>query len=409
MNPEYAAAHTGAPGIPLSEHGLWKERNAEGLALASGGDWASAVEAFNDALGLVDALTAKDSVTQAAKDNSRAKVLLNLSQAHFHTGALAEARRFAERSLALRVGLFGEDALVVARTRSDLAVILHSLGENEEADSLLDRAISAAERKRGEQAALLVPVLQSAAQLIGGSRSGTDAASFADRLDALEKAIADELIEASNATMPEHSFRNNAFASGSDDHPLRAAIAETASLLRTTPASNVAMNVNLDDAVFDIIEPPPPTLSALPLSPRSSSAANPLGFEVQYGIPRQLHDPIDTDPIDTDPINTSVTMEIPVRGKAQEPELLDLDLSPSMPVAPLTPSHELIDPRQLLAEREAAEPTRYNNRANVRAVGGVRRGSTQVVTPKLLWYILFALGAFSAGVAITLLVLRLRR
>lgn len=399
MNPEYAAAQSGASGIPLSEHGLWKERNAEGLSLASGGDWASAVEAFNDALGLVDALTANDSVTQAAKDNSRAKVLLNLSQAHFHTGALAEARQFAERSLALRAGLFGEDALVVARTRSDLAVILHSLGEHHEAHSLLDRAISAAERKRGEQAALLVPVLHSAANLIGAPASETNATSYVDRLDALEKAIADELIGASNTALPEHSFRNNAFASGSDDHPLRAAIAETASLLRTTPASNVAMNVNLDDAVFDIIEPPPPTLSALPIASRNSATGNPLGFEVQYGIPRQLHDPIDS----------AVTMEIPVSRETQEPELLDLDLSPSMPVAPLTQSHELLDPRQVLAEREATETSRYNNRANVRAVGGIRRGSTQVVTPKLLWYILFALGAFSAGVAITLIVLGLLR
>lgn len=364
--------------ISLSEHGRWKARNADGLALAARGEWKEAAAAFSDALTFVDALTANDSVTLAARDNSRSKVFLNLAQSHFHSGAFAEARQFAERSLAIRVGLYGEDSLVVARTRSDLAVILGAMGEREEASSLLDRAVSAVEKKPGEQTAQLIPVLTNAARLLATSPEASEhTEEVGARLEALakqqENAAADDFL--APATVPEHSFQNNVFASGSDDQPLRAAIAETAHLLRTTPSSNVAVNINLDDAVddavFDLIEPPPPTLNTFPKPAATNAPPNPLGFEVQYGIPTQLHEPL----------QSAETMEI---ERPRPAEGVPTPRSQSV-IAPSTPV-----------------------RAPIRAVGGVRRGSTQVVTPKMLRFILFALGAFSAGVAITLIVLTLR-
>lgn len=360
--------------ISLSEHGLWKERNAEGLTRAARGEWAQATEAFAQALAYVDALTANDSVTLAARDNSRSKVFLNLAQSHFHSGAFADARQFAERSLAIRVGLYGEDSLVVARTRSDLAVILGALGERAEASSQLDRAVSAVERKPGEQSAQLIPVLTNAARRLAVGPDAPDHTEAVEaRLEALarrqEAAVTDDI--PGPDVVPAHSFQSSAFASGSDDQPLRAAIAETAHLLRTTPASNVAVNINLDDVVFDLVEPPPPTLSSFPKPAAIDAPANPLGFEVQYGIPSQLHDPLQSDE----------TMEIPL----------------SRPPEPLTTPGS-----------EAVQSPHTPSRAPVRAVGGIRRGSTQVVTPKFLRFILFALGAFSAGVAITLIVLSLR-
>jgi tetratricopeptide (TPR) repeat protein len=359
--------------IAPSEHGLWKERNAAGLALASRGEWTAAATAFAEALTFVDALTANDSVTLAARDNSRAKVFLNLAQAHFHSGAYAEARQFAERSCAIRVALYGEDSLVVARTRSDLAVILGALGERDEASSLLDRAVSAVERKPGEQSAQLIPVLTNAARMLA---VGDDASANTEQVEARLEVLArqQELADPTDifvpTAVPDHSFQNNAFASGSDDQPLRAAIAETANLLRTTPASNVAVNINLDDAIFDLIEPPPPTLSSFPVPAPGTAAVNPLGFEVQYGIPTQLHEPL----------HSPETTEIP---------------------RPAQPASD--------AARDETSTPRSAPRAPVRAVGGIRSGRTQVATPKLLWYLTVALIAFGAGIAITLMVFFLRR
>ncbi|MBC8087611.1 MAG: tetratricopeptide repeat protein [Phycisphaerae bacterium] len=361
--------HTLAP----SEHGLWKERNAAGLSLAARGAWAEATEAFTQALAYVDALTANDGVTLAARDSARAKVLLNLAQSQFHLHAYAEARRFAERSLAIRVGLYGEDSLVVARTRSDLAVILGVMGERDEASSLLDRAVSAVERRPGEQSAQLIPVLSSAVRIIA---SGTEADANTELVEARIEALAKRQESAATngvfvpTAVPAHSFQNTALASGSDDQPLRAAIAETANLLRTTPASNVAVNINLDDAVFDLIEPPPATLSALPAPSANSASTIALGFEVRHGIPTPLHVPL----------QSSETMEIPLLASLPSEEL------PEVPAAPRTVS-----------------------RAPVRAVGGIRSGRTQVATPKLLRYIGFMLLAFAAGVAMTLFVWPLLR
>ena len=340
--------------------------------------WDDATLAFSEALAFADGLTANDSITLAARDNARAKVLLNLAQSHFHSSAFSEARQCAERSLAIRVALYGEDSLVVARTRSDLAVILGAMGDREEASSLLDRALSAVERKPGEQSAPLIPVLASAARMLASTADGRlDTDRVEARLDVLAKQHAADEAQDMFAPMPvpAHSFQNTAFASGSDDQPLRAAIAETANLLRTTPTSNIAVNINLDDAIFDLIEPPPPTLSSFPTTATRPPHTNPLGFEVQYGIPTQLHEPL----------QSADTLELP-RSDAAAADTKPLDV---------------------LRAGETAQ--RATSRAPVRAVGGIRSGRTQVASPKLLWYMTLALIAFGAGVAITMIVLFLRR
>lgn len=368
-------------------NGFWKDTNAEGLALAKEERWPDALRAFEDALVQLDAEETNGGVTQLAHDDARAQLLLNIGQSYFHTGAMLDARRFAERSCAIRVSLYGEDALVVARTRGDLAVILGASGQPDEAMSLLERAVSAVERKRGDESAHLVPLLTNAARLL--ERTAPELARpYVARLNALlfARRLAENAATIEPTAVPSHSFGADPFATASDDHYLRSAIAETVDLLRTTPSANVAVNAavshsnpntsfvvdnntdnyaddnvdehiddNIDDTIFDLVEAPPTTLNAMPEI--STAPVNPLGFEVQYGIPQQLHEPL----------------------------------------ARLTPT-------------PASEPSQPRaTRSGIRAVGGVRRGSTQVVATKRLWYIGVALAAFGAGIGLTYLIMPLLR
>lgn len=377
---------------------FWKDTNAEGLALAKERRWPEAERAFEDALGQLEAEFGANGVTMLAHegqrtpddrhDDTRAQLLLNIGQCQFHQGNLEQARRNAERSYAIRVSLYGEDSLIVARTRGDLAVILGASGLVDEAVSLLERAVSAVEKKRGATSAHLVPLLTNAARLL--ERTSPDGAQpFVARLKALQFAqqLADKALTITPTELPSHSFGPHSAASASDDHYLRSAIAETVNLLRTTPAANIALREdgtpntrvvaaaespvdesverivddaddNIDDTIFDLVEAPPPTLSSIRTSDEKSPD-NPLGFEVQYGIPEQLHEPL----VEATPTPTPSSV-------GQLP---------------------------------------HTNRNGIRAVGGIRRGSTQVVAPRRLWYIGVALVAFGAGIGLTYLIMPLLR
>lgn len=460
--------------VSLSVSAFWKDTNAEGLALAKEARWSEAERAFEDALAQLEAEFGGAGVTALAQgehansahsvnryDDARAQLLLNIGQSQFHLGHLEQARRNAERSCAIRVSLYGEESLIVARTRGDLAVILGASGLPDEAVSLLERAVSAVEKKRGEASAHLLPLLTNAARLLERA-SPERAKPFVARLKALQFAqqLAENAATISATELPSHTFADRTGATPSDDHYLRSAIAETVDLLRTTPSANIALNEDgspkprsvavpaettieevaaekeiveqaaderatieealfeeapvidnveekvdvpmmssfesshepevfehpndvvipferlpgeisdtivlvpddkIDDTIFDLVEAPPPTLSAIPKSP-DNAPSNALGFEVQYGIPEQLHEPlVDATPIPT-PSNSASADQRPM-------------------------------------------PTR----AGVRAVGGIRRGSTQVVAPRRLWYIGVALVAFGAGIGLTYLIMPLLR
>lgn len=366
----------------LSVSTTWHEHNAEGLALAGSGRWVEATRAFEQALEAIGPVNADGTVTAVAHDDIRARLLLNIGQCHFHLGVFEESRRLVERSCAIRVSLYGEDSLVVARTRGDLAVILAASGHTDEAISLLDRAVSAVERKRGDESAYLLPLLANAARLL--ARSAPDRARpYVARLKALVFAQqqAQNAVLFPPSAVPSHSFAVRTGASGSDDHLLRTAIAQTIDLLRTTPAANTAVPGDagdrtsmtseamskVDDTIFDLVEPPPPTLSAIPRSAPNPGAtsANPFGFEVQYGIPSQLHEQFEN-PTTPLPEESTAVQSPPSESKSED----------------------------------AAEPvqTTQTDRSGIRAVGGVRRGSTQVVAMNRVWIIAAGVAAFGGGV-----------
>ncbi|MGV3707213.1 MAG: tetratricopeptide repeat protein [Gemmatimonas sp.] len=445
----------------------WKEQNAEGLSLAAAQRWAEAADAFQRALAAVEADNHGVAVTSVARDDVRARLLLNAGQCYFHTGNFTESRTLVERSYALRVALYGEDSLLVARTRGDLAVILAASGHTDEALSLLERAVGAVERKRGSESAHLLPLLNNAARLL--ARSAPERARpYIARLKALLFAQ-QQVVNASlypPTAVPSHSFASDVVAAGGDDHYLRNAVAQTVDLLRATPPANIALSDEafrerlalraeqqraleaavpetpepseafevadnyaeptasadtplkapvepvetaddlteiraeeifpepqdvasraphedgdtfdatfddtgddtVDDTVFDLVEPPPPTLSTVP-DAAPQTRANPLGFEVEYGIPDEL----------------------------QEPLVAPLGALPPEPPARPESGTSMKDTPSSAAAFDTAQSQRPA-RNGVRAVGGVRRGSAQLVAMNRLWLVAAGVAAFGGGV-----------
>jgi hypothetical protein len=244
---------------PRAPHGRdeWKDANDRGLALAEAGDWPQAGQAFAQAHALLAESAPGTGISLDEIDQARALLFSNLAQAELHCGRPEEARRFSERSCSLRVALFGENALSVARARNDLAVVLRAGGHTNEPLSLLQRAIAAVELKLGNENDHLVPLLQNAARIMVSANREADAEPYARRLQALLTTLgaatqpADELLpfigsarDDSDAPVlfmptPPATFHATPLASDNDDFPLRDAIALTSDLLRSTPTSNV--------------------------------------------------------------------------------------------------------------------------------------------------------------------------
>lgn len=412
----------------------WRDHNNVGLALSSQRRWPEAIVAFEHAIAMLDELSTENPSDRDTLE-AEAQVSANLAQAHFQAGYVTEALPFAERSCAIRVTLYGEEALSVARARADLAVVLGANGQTDHAISLLNRAIWAVEQKRGDGSEFLVSMLENAARLLLTAHQPAAAALYASRMLTLVRALnknsaaAEQLVamiasaRSTNrhvqSVIPLHTFSNTDSANASDDLLLREAVAETDELLRSTPSNNLAVpdsaalmdslpdvatsyadTVNefpedaqhnfdavahgtglidsldlkdeldaemqnamvvpvkpakiLDDAAFDLVEPPPPTLNKFPVRPRSHQPANPLGFEVQYGLTPET---------------------------TNEAEILE-ERPPIARIVHITESVPAVRPA-------------------VRAVGGVRRGRTQVLEPRRIWYVVIAAIAFLAAIGVT--------
>lgn len=282
-------------------HASWHEANAHGLALSASGAWNEARVAFDAAL---DAL-ASEASPKVGTHEAMALVVGNLAQACFRSGSVDDAIRHAQRGCALRVALVGEDAVTVARARSDLAVMLAAAGRIEESPALLARAIAGIEQSAGDEDLRLAVVLENAARVALAAGQAANAEPHLIRLHALlgshdlSTEPADRLVsrimaarsEAATASpmavpttveaMPEPHVaaptpqeelapplpeqetplapvqetpvapeQETAAVSADDadwdDQPLRDAVALTDVLLRTTPSGNVAVRAEPD-------------------------------------------------------------------------------------------------------------------------------------------------------------------
>ncbi|WP_309673163.1 tetratricopeptide repeat protein [Gemmatimonas sp.] len=270
-----------AHGSVRSERDGWMDDNTRGLSLAAAADWDEAAEAFAAA---ADVLARR--APDVSSHDALALILGNLAQACFRAGRTDDALLHAQRSCALRVALAGEDAMPVARERMDLAVMLGASGRLDEAQALIQRAISAVERHVGDEDARLVVMLENAARLALAAGVPANAEPLLLRLHALLDAHgmstdrADRLLamvaavrsradanraesvhrEASPAeevaVYAHASIDEQAAEAEWDDQPLRDAVAITDVLLRTTPSGVIAIQepVNHDAEILAAFE-----------------------------------------------------------------------------------------------------------------------------------------------------------
>ncbi|WP_373060989.1 tetratricopeptide repeat protein [Gemmatimonas sp.] len=300
-----------AHGTVRSERDGWMDDNTRGLALAAAADWDEAAEAF---------AAAADVLARRAPDESShdalALILGNLAQACFRAGRTDDALKHAQRACALRVALAGEDAMPVARGFMDLAVMLGAVGRLDEAQALIQRAISAVERHVGDEDARLAVMLENAARLalaagapanaeplllrlhallhahgmptdradrllarVAAVRSRADVSRAkanheANRVEAVRaeaaRAVAAEAIAAGAAVAAvavyAHASIDEQDAQAEwDDQPLRDAVAITDVLLRTTPSGVIAIRepVNHDAKILAAFE----TVADTPVEP----------------------------------------------------------------------------------------------------------------------------------------------
>lgn len=256
---------------------VWRDDNSRGLSFAATGNWSDASHAFTTA---ADALSARNDV---AAHDALALILNNLAQSCFHDGRTDDAIRYAQRACALRVALVGEDAIAVARARSELAVMLGSANRATEGLSLIARAISAIERDGGDEDIRLLTVLENAARLALAAGQPSTAEPYLLRLHALLDAhgMSTDAVESLLARVVSFRFEQQILAMESlvdtssdveadepnevntetpvelpmlvidafgdaDDEPLRDAVAITDVLLRTTPTGNRAIVADAD-------------------------------------------------------------------------------------------------------------------------------------------------------------------
>lgn len=363
----------------------WSAENTRGLAFAAAGAWSDAADAFAVA---ADSL-ASDTAADVVAHDALALVTANLAHARYRSGHLDDAIRHQQRACALRVALVGEDAVSVARARSDLAVMLAAAGRYDEAPMVLQRAVAGIERN-GDEAdlRLAVPLENTARAAIAAALAG-DALAPLVRLRALldrhgmDTARADALsrLAASAHEVPvgrqTRSAQRDPFEqreaplAGSDaesstavmvgldelptpppaseaewdDQPLRDAVAVTDNLLRTTPSGLPALRVEPTPeepwvrrslTPIDAHEPlggivmPDAELELIDVP------ASTLGFEVSYD-----HEPVDDEVVERDPSADSVPMletahTVELELAALEPLEIDGRATPAIdhPVAP---------------------------------------------------------------------------
>ncbi len=160
---------------------MWEAENTRGLSFATASAWSEAASAFSAAVESINA----DDDRESANADALALVLGNLAHACFLDDRVDEAIRHQQRACALRAAILGEDAISVARSRSDLAVMLASSGRIEEAPALIARAITAVEQGAGENDLKLAVVLENAARTLIASGQPAEAEPHIVRLRTL--------------------------------------------------------------------------------------------------------------------------------------------------------------------------------------------------------------------------------
>ncbi len=269
----------------------WEAANEAGVSLCAEARWADAQQAFHEAL--------ENAPVFGEAPAIHAVVLSNLAQADFRMGDTAGALANARRALSARLIACDDDLdAPMARIRADLAVYLAATGSFDEASSSLEAARLSLEWRYGDEDPRLVSVLENEARIALAAGSPAAAEPALLRLHALLSESGED------AERLNHLFA----LVGASRRPSDGASAAGAHSLSPEDQSETDAMPDVFPSIlsadeFDIVDEAPPPLrspSAQSIrsegliepgqhsTPQSFARTNPLGFEVQYGIPQDV-------------------------------------------------------------------------------------------------------------------------
>lgn len=268
----------------------WRVRNECGLSLAIEGRWPEALTAFSDAL--------REAPSFADAPDVHALLHGNRAQAHFHCGELQCAVESAHRALAARLVCGDADDAPVARIRADLGVYLAACGQRVEAEHSLRDARASLEARFGEHDQRLATVRENQArvQLLALRED----ASAVPR-DATADAQQDPTAIPSDASAEEYEL----FPLPTDHEEFPDAFTEAGIDVGLEVGTEPPELSSLLEDAFELLDADdfPPMRSPSADAIRSAGLVepgahappqevlrrtNPLGFEIQYGVPQEL-------------------------------------------------------------------------------------------------------------------------
>ncbi len=267
----------------------WEHANEDGISFGAQASWEHAHARFREALELAPGYTEAPLV--------HAVLLGNLAQSQFRLGDTEAAIQSARRALAARMlSCDDEGDAPMARIRSDLAVYLAASGAHEEAEATLSVARASLEWRYGDEDMRLITVLENQARIALASGRPSAAEPALLRLHALLVDAGEDptrldplfaMVSASRVQSEHTDYVNTEY-------------------VETNNADSTAdvFPAILDDDAFDLIDDAPhepmrsPSAYAIRMeglvepglhsTPSAPARTNPLGFEVQYGIPQEL-------------------------------------------------------------------------------------------------------------------------
>ncbi len=321
------------PTNPLTPSGTtsveesWIDANERALAFCHAAQWSAAAELWTAALAQAPSF--------AMAPDTHALLLSNLAQALFRTENREGAAEMGRRSLAARLLCCDSDGdAPIARARADLAVYLTASGQTGEAFAMLDRARQSLELHYGDEDPVLASVLENLARLALITNEPANAEPLLMRLHALLDTSGDDpsriepllarvaWARSTNAECDPEPPYDDVFPSIVQDtreimddetHPddalelidIAVCADDAIELIDVMTIPDVALEL-LDvtesaadefELIDDVMHAPMSSPSAQSIrsegliepgshtTPSWTARTNPLGFEIQYGVP----------------------------------------------------------------------------------------------------------------------------
>lgn len=258
---------------PVSNNSDWHSANDIGMRYAAAENWHAAHTAFLTAIASAPAY--RDAPA------THAVLLGNLAQSRFHCGDTAGAVETARGALVARLISCDDGAdAPMSRSRADLAVYLAAGGQHAEARRTLAQAREGLEAQFGTHDSRLISILENEARLAIAAGDSDAAEAPLSRLQTILAASGDDasrlapLLARINDATAEFMRARAVADERTDDEDFDLVDIETHAPFKTPSAERIRE--------AGLIEP------GTHRTPVDLRLTNPLGFEVQYGIPQEI-------------------------------------------------------------------------------------------------------------------------